>query len=126
MRDDLVRQLGAAAGTRWDGENRPMLAEEVRRLARSPLAEIGAHSVHHLSLADHDRELMAREAFESRAALEQVIGRSVTSFAYPFGRWSPDALLAVQSAAYGRAVTADPRPVGEGDRPWLTPRPQNV
>lgn len=44
-----------------------------------PLIEVGAHGVHHLSLAQLPPEECHREVFESRSSLERLTGRPVAS-----------------------------------------------
>lgn len=58
---------------------------ELRELAADDLFEIGAHSVTHPVLGLLPRDEQRAEILESRRRLEQIIGRTVNSFAYPFG-----------------------------------------
>ena len=67
--------------------------------------EIGAHSVTHPNLSKLDYDGCFREASESRLTLEQVLGISVRSFAYPFCHYGPAALSAVRAAGFSTAVT---------------------
>jgi peptidoglycan/xylan/chitin deacetylase (PgdA/CDA1 family) len=59
--------------------------EGVRRLAASPLIEIGAHTTSHPSLARLDDAAAQAEMAGSRDRLAQETGRAVRHFAYPFG-----------------------------------------
>jgi peptidoglycan/xylan/chitin deacetylase (PgdA/CDA1 family) len=65
--------------------------------------------MHHLSLPQLSAEDLHRDVFESRSALERVVGRPVTSFAYPFGDVSPDAVGAVMAAGFHDAVSCEAR-----------------
>lgn len=58
---------------------------QLKQLAASGLMEIGAHTVTHPVLANRSRDEQRFELEESRRRLETIIGRPVTSFAYPFG-----------------------------------------
>jgi peptidoglycan/xylan/chitin deacetylase (PgdA/CDA1 family) len=51
--------------------------------------DVGAHTVNHIPLnqASHDRA--RAEVLDSRATLEQRLGRAVRSFAYPWGFYTP-------------------------------------
>jgi len=63
-----------------------MMSEvDVRELAQMGM-EVGAHSVTHPILANVDDVTARREIVESRVVLEAIIGKPVTSFAYPNGR----------------------------------------
>lgn len=67
------------------GARRPMLAEEVQQLARHAGASIGAHTVHHLSLASQPLQVARQELDACRTALEAVLGAPVSDMAYPYG-----------------------------------------
>jgi len=75
---------------------RPMLSWSQLSDLSSAGIEIGAHTRRHRDL----RRLSAPEARDeiggSRAEIEDRLGRSVESFAYPFGHTSPDALEIVR------------------------------
>ena len=110
VRDDMLAQLARQTGVPLISKaGRPMTFEEMARLRAFPLIDIGAHSVHHLSLAQLSADECHREVFESRSALERLLGRPVTSFAYPFGATSPDAVAAVIAAGFQDAVTCEMR-----------------
>ena len=79
-RDILRRYVG-----RPSEQRRPLLADEVRALARVPGASIGAHTVNHLALPGLSADDVAREIEGSRQALEKVLGRRVRTLAYPYG-----------------------------------------
>lgn len=59
--------------------------EELRDLAASPLVEIGAHGMTHARLSQLSLEEQRREICQSRAWLEDFLGRPVAHFAYPYG-----------------------------------------
>jgi peptidoglycan/xylan/chitin deacetylase (PgdA/CDA1 family) len=77
---DVLRRVVAPPG----GNRRPLVADEVRALARFSGASIGAHTVNHLSLPAL-ADAGAREIEESRVALERVLGYPVRDLAYPYG-----------------------------------------
>jgi len=99
---DLHRTLRALdAGSRealleaiavWSGrdrvartDHRPLTAAEVGRLARSPLATVGAHGVTHTAFSILDARGRMDEMIRSKATLEQWTGGPVTIFAFPYG-----------------------------------------
>jgi peptidoglycan/xylan/chitin deacetylase (PgdA/CDA1 family) len=63
---------------------------------------IGSHSKRHLRLAQQDDACIAAETRDSKTALEDLLGRRVDHFCYPYG--SHD-LRAVQAAAAAGYVT---------------------
>jgi peptidoglycan/xylan/chitin deacetylase (PgdA/CDA1 family) len=90
----LVATLYVTAGTvggrsEWLA---PLGAEDMAMLSRSQLVnlaadgcEIGAHSMSHPQLDCLTRPAAAAEIRDSKDALEQALGRSVDTFAYPHG-----------------------------------------
>jgi peptidoglycan/xylan/chitin deacetylase (PgdA/CDA1 family) len=62
-----------------------MTPGQLRGLAYSSLATIGAHTVSHPELAKLSAEDCRTEMFVSKRALETIIDKPVTHFSYPFG-----------------------------------------
>ncbi len=62
-----------------------LTTEQLQRLASSPLVTIGAHGERHINLARVPVAEAEHDMIASRRALEQIIGREVVHFAYPFG-----------------------------------------
>lgn len=74
-----------------------MTADEIRTWAARGF-EFGAHTQTHADLSQLGEHAAVREIHESRADLEAILGKPVTSFAYPYGRASAGAEEAVRSA----------------------------
>lgn len=62
-----------------------MTWEEVRALASDPLVTIGAHTQHHLALAQLSEDEARTEIALSIARLERELGRPCRHFSYPYG-----------------------------------------
>lgn len=62
-----------------------MTVDQLRATADLSLADIGAHTRTHLQLAGQNESLQQDEVGGSVADLSDLLGRPVTSFAYPFG-----------------------------------------
>jgi peptidoglycan/xylan/chitin deacetylase (PgdA/CDA1 family) len=102
--------------------HRPLLtAEQARGLQRHGL-ELGAHTRTHVSLPDASDETVEDEVAGSRIELERILGQSVTTLAYPFGRRDPRAVAAARRAGYTGACTVAGRPVRLSDDPFEVPR----
>lgn len=65
--------------------HRPLTADEVVRLADGQLVEMGSHTVTHPLLSELSTASQREEIQTSKGFLEELIGCSITSFAYPFG-----------------------------------------
>jgi peptidoglycan/xylan/chitin deacetylase (PgdA/CDA1 family) len=66
--------------------------------------EVGSHSLTHADLTTRAEREMRLEIFGSREQLEANLGREVTSFAYPFGAFSPEVADQVWAAGYQTAM----------------------
>jgi peptidoglycan/xylan/chitin deacetylase (PgdA/CDA1 family) len=95
--------IDPAAGVRL------LTAEELRELAGLESIEIGSHTSRHTLLG----EAGAERAFEvmdgSRRELEDLLGRPVTSFAYPACEHSAACREAARRAGYSVAATCAPK-----------------
>ncbi len=78
---------------------------EVKQLVESGLIEIGSHTLTHANLNKLDDESCLKELTDSKQQLEELTGRTVTSFAYPFGIYSDRDVKFVKQAGYLNAVT---------------------
>ena len=88
-----------------------MTDTEIQQLAAGDLVEVGAHTVTHPVLAQLSREEQQKEIRDSKQALEQVVNRPVTSFAYPFGcrsDYTSDTVTAVREAGFQCAASNYP------------------
>ncbi len=87
---------------------RLLSAGELADLALRGDVEIGSHTRDHRSLASATRDEALVEMRASREALEQLVGKPVTSFAYPGCAYSPACPGAAAEAGYVVAATCAP------------------
>jgi peptidoglycan/xylan/chitin deacetylase (PgdA/CDA1 family) len=102
--------------------HRRMTRDEVVALSRSPLVEVGAHSVSHTALPTLSPARRAQEITLSRHALTQLVDRPVTSFAYPHGDYCPATAEVVRTAGFLRACTTRSGNVQRQQDPFALPR----
>jgi len=69
--------------------------------------EIGSHAASHVRLAGLPPALLRNEVTDSKRMLEDVLGRPVAHFCYPYGSHDLAAVLAVADAGYLTAVTCE-------------------
>jgi peptidoglycan/xylan/chitin deacetylase (PgdA/CDA1 family) len=86
------------------GHEQMLTGPQLVELSRLPLVELGAHAVRHRRLDELAAEEIRREVTGSKAALEGLIQRPVTSFAYPHGAYDARVRQAVVAAGYEYAV----------------------
>jgi peptidoglycan/xylan/chitin deacetylase (PgdA/CDA1 family) len=120
----LVARIETAAPV--SERHRPLTLEELRRLAASPLIEIGGHTMSHPTLALTPLDEQYREIVGCRRVLQDAIKKPIESFAYPFGRvsqdYSADTVAVVKQAAFSLAFnTAESFGTVSGD-PHQIPR----
>ncbi len=88
----------------WPGANRVMSRAELVEAVDHGV-ELAAHTRTHPSLTDLAGPRLTDEVGGCRAELEDLTGRAVTQFAYPFGHHDPAVREAVQSAGFAAAYT---------------------
>ena len=87
--------------------------------------DIGSHSLTHRSMARLPREQQVVEARDSRRRLEDILGRPVTTFAYPFGTradYSDETAQVLREAGYDLAFTSQHGALQAGLDPLALPR----
>lgn len=85
--------------------------DEIEALGREPDVTIGAHTLTHPMLAKHGEANARREMAESKALIEQRLGRTVRHFAYPVGDATsagPRDFRLAREAGFMTAVTTRP------------------
>lgn len=85
-----------------------MTNDQLRELAQSPLIEVGDHTQDHCNLRGKSVTVQTQEIIGSKTELEAAIGKTVTTFAYPYGRFDNTSTKLVQQAGYTSAVTTIP------------------
>ena len=112
----ILEDLGLKAtffiATNWLGKNinRPFRgretinAKDVREIAFLG-HEIGAHTMNHQKLTEIPLAETRKEIFQSKSYLENLIGSSVVSFAYPYGAFNKTISNLVKGAGFYYGVT---------------------
>lgn len=115
---------------RWDVENPSnpeksvplMNAEQVKQLAESGHIEIGGHTLTHPKLDTLTDEQQRFEIIENKKALEATLGKSLTSFAYPFGEHNQASKQIAKEAGYQYAVATNSGPLAFHQDPYQVRR----
>ena len=97
----------------WDRDEpvaQLMSASQLEEMHRHGI-EIGSHTVNHPHLPLIAREQVQSDLNDSKNALEQILGSSVSSFAYPYGELSEMVKRCVEEAGYKFAASADSGPL---------------
>lgn len=121
--DVLLAWAGAQPLVR--ATHRTLSANEVVCMAEGKLIDIGAHTVTHPVLSAFPPAVQRTEIRGSKARLEDMLGRSVTSFAYPYGfrsDYSADTVAAVKQAGFDCACSSYQDIVWRGSDRFQLPR----
>lgn len=106
------------------GRPEHMSVAELRTLADLGV-EIGSHTMTHRSVTSLSPRALAQELVESKKAIEDITGRAVTSFAYPFGTlrdFDRRAADALREAGYRLAFTSQHGALAAGQDAMMLPR----
>lgn len=125
--DEVVRQvadqLGVSAQT--CGGHRRMTADDVRALVAGGLVDVGGHTKSHTMLSAMSPDEQFDEISGCKRALEAVLDRPVSTFAYPYGgraSYSGVTPRLVHRAGFALACTTDEGRVTPHTRPYRIPR----
>jgi len=109
-KQQLLGNLRKWAGAEPIGRptHRTLSHHELVHLAEGGLIEVGAHTVTHPMLSALSVVEQRDEIRRSRAHLEGILNRPVTSFAYPHGSYTKETLAVVREAGFACASSSEP------------------
>jgi len=102
----ITNALGKAFGPSKAPE-RVMTARQLLDLP-SDLISVGSHTATHPYLPELDDLAARQELSESKSALEQLLGREITSFSFPFGGFTDRLIELASEAGYRTLFTTLP------------------
>lgn len=120
----ILEELRTWAGVELETRptHRPLTLAEVPMLESENLIEIGSHTVMHPYLSALPISRQRQEIQNNKARLEEILGHSVTSFAYPYGNYSPETVSLVQEAGFTRACSTISAGVRQKSHDFQLPR----
>ena len=101
---------------------RVLTGAEVREIASDGLVTIGAHTVTHPCLPGLKASDRQREIIESKRTCEALIGKPVTTFAYPYGEFDVETSETVRSAGFVCACSMLSGPANPAANAFALPR----
>lgn len=87
-----------------DQMEKMMSAQQIREMAEAGF-EIGSHTLTHSHLTDVPDDQLKSELEDSKHKLEDLIGREVVAFSYPYGDFDERVIEAAVAAGYKNAVS---------------------
>lgn len=119
----LIEEILAAPR---DGDPKPIVrvvtADELVELARDGFVSIGAHSLTHPLLSALRADEQSREIRQSKKQLQELLGRTVDTFAYPWGAASQETQRLVCEAGFRSASGMRIDVVSRSSDPYDLPR----
>jgi peptidoglycan/xylan/chitin deacetylase (PgdA/CDA1 family) len=113
-----TRIIDGATPLHWYRSPPPALSwDDVHDLQRAGRVDFQSHTLTHPLLPELDDGSARREIVDSRSELERRLGRTVTVFCYPVGRFGPRETALVGEAGYRFGVTTLPGVNGRGQAP---------
>ena len=83
-----------------------MSEKMLRDLDANPLVTIGSHSMNHYDLSVISDQSLQEEIASSKKYLEDLLGKKIDYFSYPYGKYNLSAKKAVQKAGYIMAFSS--------------------
>ena len=95
------------------GERGYLSRDQLLELAADPLCTVGAHGTRHRVLTQVGEGERREEIFESKDALQQLLGKEVDIYAYSNGRYDEEILAMMKEAGYKAACAVAGRPLNK-------------
>ena len=105
--DYLVRTFGTDSLYSDDELEKPMTPEELRQFSRSPYAEIGNHTDHHLNLTVYNEDEIIQSVKHASDQLQEITGKRPISLSYPYGFYNEKVISAVAKTDISVGITVD-------------------
>ena len=126
-RDSVINKLLDWSGIEHGARptHRTLGRQDLSRLVAGGVIEIGSHTVSHPMLSRLSRSDQEAEIRQSKTALEELLGRTVIGFSYPYGSWSDyrkETVRLVEEAGFSYACTTIQRLVAVDVDPYQLPR----
>jgi peptidoglycan/xylan/chitin deacetylase (PgdA/CDA1 family) len=122
--DEILLWAGTGSRT-LSTIHRVLSIEELARLEEGGLIEVGSHSATHPVLSTLSIDDQRVEIAQSKAYLDEVLGRPTASFAYPFGArtdYTRATVSLIKEARYNQACANFPSPIRSISQSFELPR----
>lgn len=88
-------------------EDRILNRDEIKSLSDQGI-EIGSHTLHHTDLRNVHSEVAKKELHLSKSILEEITGKEVVSFSFPYGSYNNDLIDLAFDCGYSFVYTTQP------------------
>ena len=73
------------------GKEQYLTTQDLEDISKLDLCTLGTHSVNHIHLSSLNKEKQYEELYDSKLFLENIIGKKVIDFSYPYGDYNDSA-----------------------------------
>ncbi len=84
-----------------------MTTQQIKLLSASRFATIGSHGLYHNDLGNIHLAYARNELVVSKRYLEDIIGKKITSLAFPYGSYTKEVVAAAKEAGYTQLLAMD-------------------
>lgn len=88
-------------------DDRILNRDEIKDLSDQGI-EIGSHTLHHTDLRNVSSEVARKELNLSKSILEEIIGKKVVSFSFPYGSYNDELITLAFDCGYSFVYTTQP------------------
>jgi len=113
---ETIKNLFSPYSINWDDLSKKLILtkEMIREMAKDDLCTIGSHAINHCHIAWLNEEKQIEELKTSKEILEEITGKEIVHFAYPFGNHSVTTIK-IASQFYKSAFIARGGKVRKGE-----------
>lgn len=106
------------------GPNAPMQGHQVKKLGANKLFTLGGHTVNHAMLSAQTELVQSYEIKDCKIDIEEISGKTIKGFAYPYGKYNPCTKSLLQQNGYNYGLTTEEGAVTAGSDLYQLPRVQ--
>ncbi len=106
------------------GINAPMQPYQVKKLSDNKLFTLGGHTVNHAMLSAQTELVQSYEIKDCKIDIEEISGKSVKGFAYPYGKYNHATKSLLEQNGYNYGLTTEQGPVTVNSDIYELPRVQ--
>lgn len=103
-------------------EKSPLMTKEAILELHKEGVNFGSHTLNHVKLALCDEKMMKEEIFSSKAKLEDLLGKEIIDFCYPYGNYNQKVADTVKEAGYQTGLTCIRAAANFAKSPFDLPR----
>jgi len=100
-----IKNIGIGREFRYLKERKSMTFNQIKKIAKD--FDVGGHTLSHTDLTRVSKERAEEEVLEGKKILEDIIGKEVVSFCYPWGSYNKSTIELVKKCGFKGAKTID-------------------